>query len=75
MQTNDMLILADSELVDIEQNVLCFLSKPRQELNSSNLIYFNSMLIILESTRSITITQSCQIAKIESVQIPSEYIA
>jgi hypothetical protein len=56
MQTNDMLILADSELADIEQNVLCFLSKPWQKLTSSNLIYFNNMLIILELTGSITIT-------------------
>jgi hypothetical protein len=67
MQTDDMLILADNELADIEQNALCFPSKPRQELTSSNLIHFNGALITLEFTGAITITQSCQIAKIELV--------
>jgi len=56
MQTDDMLILADSELADTEQNVLCFPSKPRQELTSSNPIHFNSVLITLKLTGSIIIT-------------------
>ena len=56
MQTDDTLILATDELANIEQAALCFPSKPRQELTTSYLIHFNSVLITLESTGLITIT-------------------
>jgi Reverse transcriptase (RNA-dependent DNA polymerase) len=75
MQTDDTLILATDELADTEQTALCFPSKPRQELTTTEPIHFNGALIELERNGSITITQSRQISKIEPVQSPEGYIA
>jgi hypothetical protein len=76
MQTNDTLILATTELATKEQLELCFLSKPRQELTATDLIYCNGAIVKLNPTDMlISITQSRQIKKIELVKNADDYIA
>ena len=74
IQTDDTLILANTELVNKEWAELYFPSKLRQELTPTGLVYFNGTIIKLEATGSIMISQSHQISKIELVKGLDDYI-
>jgi hypothetical protein len=76
MQTNDALLPTNPKLAEKEETELTFLSKRRQTLTTQNPIHFNGAIVKLESDKSMTISQSRQISKIELVQPdnPDSYI-
>jgi hypothetical protein len=75
-QTDDTLVLANSDLASKEQAEQPFLSKSRKELTLENPIHFNGAIVRLTATDgSITVTQPRQIKRIELVKNPEGYIA
>jgi len=74
LQTDDSLILADDTFAAREQEQLTFLSKPRQQLTSTDPIWFNGAVLNLDVDGSIAIRQPKQVTRIELLRGPDEYI-